>query len=111
MAAGAGLVWRGLMATARGHARAELPLLSLKQFRDAGAPRRACHQSLVLCRAWTERMGVPRRPGGGFTIRLPRHAKPNMGGELGLDDEPVPRLAFQLSCDLWLPPASRLWPT
>ena len=105
------LVWRGLMATGRGHARAELPLLSLKQFRDAGAPRRACHQSLVLCPAWTERMGVPRRLGGGFTIRLHRHAKPNVGGELGLDDEPVPRLAFQLSCDLWLPPASRLWPT
>jgi len=98
------------MATGLGHARAELPLLSLKQFRDAGAPRRACHQSVVLCPAWTERMGVPRRLGGGFTIRLQRHAKPNVGGELGLDDESAPRLAFQLSCDLWLPPASRLWP-
>ena len=41
---------------------------------------------------------------------LHRHAKPNVGGELGLDDESAPRLAFQLSCDLWLPPASRLWP-
>jgi uncharacterized protein with NAD-binding domain and iron-sulfur cluster len=108
------LALRGLLALGRRNlgpvAEAALPLLLFKQFRDEGAARAACHQSLLLCRTTADHLGVPRRLEGGFTIRLPAHAKPDVAGVLGLPHELHPRLAFQLTCDMHLPLAARIWP-
>ena len=87
-----------------------LPMVFLKQFRDGVVPRAACHQSLLLCRARGEPLAAPRLLTGRFTLRLPPHPKPDVAGQLGLPHELETSLAVELSHDLHMPAAVRLWP-
>lgn len=87
-----------------------VPMLFLKQFRDASAPIRACHQSLVLCQARATLQGTPRRLQGSFLVRLPSHFKPDVAGTLGLRNEVETHLAVRLRHDLFLPGGTQLWP-
>jgi uncharacterized protein with NAD-binding domain and iron-sulfur cluster len=87
-----------------------IPMLFLKQFRDATSPSQACHQSLVRCRAQAALLAAPRRLPGSFTIRLPPHFKPDLAGTLGLRRQVVTRLALELKYDLVLPQGKQLWP-
>jgi uncharacterized protein with NAD-binding domain and iron-sulfur cluster len=101
----------GLLARALSRGiRFGMPMLFLKQFRDAGLPDRACHQSLVSCRTRAALLGAPRRLHGSFVIRLPPHYKPDVAGTLGLPHEFETRLAVQLHHTLFLPPGRQLWP-
>jgi uncharacterized protein with NAD-binding domain and iron-sulfur cluster len=88
----------------------QLPLVFLKQFRDAAAPAWACHQSLVRCGAQVSLAARPRALPGTFLVRLPHHGKPDLAGTLGLSAEMETTLALELEHDLYLPAGQQLWP-
>lgn len=80
--------------------RVDLPLITLKQVRDATAPAAASAQSLLLCPTTMDRIASVRRWRERFQVTLPRVATPNLGEALGLDAENEPELAFQLTYSL-----------
>lgn len=85
--------------------RLDLPMLTLKQFRDASETRSACYQKLLLCPASAHRLGSVTRWRRRFTVRIPHHAKPNVAGALGLPHELDTRMAMHLTHDLEMPRA------
>jgi uncharacterized protein with NAD-binding domain and iron-sulfur cluster len=81
-----------------------VPMLFLKQIRDAVEPRRACYQSLVEADARAtavRRWRVSRDP---WTLRWTHHASHPIAAELGLDAESVALASFEASFDFVMEP-------
>lgn len=88
----------------------EVPLVFLKQFRDAVDPRLACHQELVLAKTWISLPSKVRIRRGKFRLELPRYYKPSIGETLGIAAEPkVLGVSFELKLDFGLPAGISLW--
>ncbi|HEY2289984.1 MAG TPA: hypothetical protein VGM86_04705, partial [Thermoanaerobaculia bacterium] len=85
--------------------QANLQVLTLKQFRDAERPHRACYQSLVL-EPWTLFQRRPPEPlGAGTRVRIYRYPSLPLAVPLGLIQatRPPSKLADQVLADVLTP--------
>jgi uncharacterized protein with NAD-binding domain and iron-sulfur cluster len=85
----------------------QVPLVFLKQFRDAVDPRTACFQSIVQTNAQVTAIHSARVLTGHFSLTLPRYDSLRIADTLGLR-EPLP-IAFALNLDFKLPVGTTLW--
>lgn len=87
-----------------------IPFLLLKQIRDAEAPERACHQSVLLCRPRLHGLRSLRRLPGCYEIRI-RHTESHpIVSELGIEQAALGMVrGFQLEMDFTLQAPSLLW--
>jgi hypothetical protein len=69
----------------------KVPVLTLKQFRDAREPDLACYQALIL-EPWTLFGALPQRLGAGTQIRIYRYPSLPLAKTLGLVDPAQPPL-------------------
>ncbi len=86
-----------------------LPVLLLKQFRDANVQSGACYQAVVLVETTVSQF----RSGGllqpGYTLEVERLAGEPLGRELGIAASSVAHAAFWLDFDFVVPLAEILW--
>jgi hypothetical protein len=101
---------------------ASIPMVFLKQFRDAGLRTAACHQSVVLAEAgidafyggelWLSVLAPPPLPSfDPFSITMPPYHSVNIVQQLGLGAGPTvyPVLSVRVTIDFALPFGATLW--
>lgn len=91
--------------------RGRLPLVFLKQFRDAENPEQACYQSLIRALLRASQVHAAQLLPSGFTLQVNEMEIPPIARELGIAaGSPIPvEFAFQLQFDFVQDTGRELW--